>query len=133
MSAVREVLRRVCVWRTAMTTAPALPERRLAAIMVADAVGDSRLVEAGEAGTLKAIRELRREVIDPLLGEYHGRIVKLMGDGAVVEFSSVVEAVTAAVTLQKDVAVRQAEFPLERRIVFRIGINLGDVVVEGED
>jgi TolB-like protein/class 3 adenylate cyclase/Tfp pilus assembly protein PilF len=108
-------------------------ERRLAAILAADIVGYSRLVEANEAGTLAAIRDLRREVIDPLLSEHHGRIVKLMGDGALVEFGSVVDAVSCAVAIQKGVAAQQAEVSPERRIVFRIGINLGDVVVEGDD
>jgi class 3 adenylate cyclase/TolB-like protein len=108
-------------------------ERRLAAILAADIVGYSRLIEQDETGTLEAIRDLRREVIDPLLAVHHGRIVKLMGDGAIVEFSSVVEAVACTVAIQKDVATRQAEIPPARRIVFRIGVNLGDVVVEGED
>ena len=108
-------------------------ERRLAAILAADMVGYSRMVERDEAGTLEAFRALRREVIDPLLGEHHGRIVKLMGDGAIVEFGSVVDAVACAVALQKTVAKRQAEVAPERRLEFRIGINLGDVVVEGDD
>jgi TolB-like protein/class 3 adenylate cyclase/tetratricopeptide (TPR) repeat protein len=108
-------------------------ERRLAAIMAADVVGYSRLVEADEASTLAAIRDLRCEVIDPLLGEHHGRIVKLMGDGAIAEFGSVVDAVACAVAVQRGVAARQAAVAPQRGIVFRIGINLGDVVVEGED
>jgi adenylate cyclase len=108
-------------------------ERRLAAIMAADIVGYSGLVEQDEAGTFEAIKDLRREVIDPLLAERHGRIVKLMGDGAIVEFGSVVDAVACAVAIQRGVAERQAGAPAERRIVFRIGINLGDVVVEGDD
>jgi TolB-like protein/class 3 adenylate cyclase/tetratricopeptide (TPR) repeat protein len=113
--------------------ATARAERRLAAIMAADVVGYSRLVEADEAGTLAAIRDLRRDVIEPLLNEHHGRIVKLMGDGAIAEFGSVVDAVACAVAVQGGVAARQARVAPERRIVFRIGINLGDVVVEGED
>jgi adenylate cyclase len=108
-------------------------ERRLAAIMAADIVGYSRLIEADEAGTLAAIKDLRRAVIDPLLAERYGRIVKLMGDGAIVEFGSVVDAVACAVAVQKGVVERQSEIPPERRIVFRIGVNLGDVVVEGDD
>ena len=108
-------------------------ERRLAAILAADVVGYSRLVEKDEAGTLAAIRKLRAEVIDPLLAKHKGRIVKLMGDGAIVEFGSVVDAVSCAVALQKEIAAAQAEVPAERRIVFRIGVNLGDVVVEGDD
>ena len=108
-------------------------ERRLVAILAADIVGYSRLVEKDETATLVAIRRLRREVIDPLLAKYHGRIVKLMGDGAIVEFVSVVDAVRCAAELQKACAAAQADVPVDRRIVFRIGINLGDVVVEGDD
>jgi class 3 adenylate cyclase/TolB-like protein/Tfp pilus assembly protein PilF len=113
--------------------AAARAERRLAAILVADVVSYSRLVEQDEAGTLSALRTLRREVIDPLLAEHHGRIVKLMGDGAIAEFASVVDAVACAVAMQKGVAERQAEVPAGQRIVLRIGVNLGDVVVEGDD
>jgi class 3 adenylate cyclase len=111
----------------------AQPKRRLAAIMAADIVGYSRLIEQDEAGTLAAIRDLRREVIDPLLAQSNGRIVKLMGDGAIVEFGSVVDAVACAAAIQKKVAERQVELPPDRRIVFRIGVNLGDVVVDGDD
>ena len=100
--------------------ATAWVERRLAAILAADVVGYSRLVEQDEAETLSALKALRREVIDPLLAEHHGRIVKLMGDGALVEFRSVVDAVTCAVTIQTSVAAHQAVAPPERRIVFRI-------------
>jgi adenylate cyclase len=88
--------------------ATARAKRRLAAILAADVVGYSRLVEKDEAGTLSALKALRREVIDPLLAEHHGHIVKLMGDGALVEFSSVVDAVACAVAVQKGVAERQA-------------------------
>jgi class 3 adenylate cyclase len=108
-------------------------ERRLAAILAADVVGYSRLVEQDEAATLAAIKALRAEVINPLLAEHGGRIAKLMGDGAIVEFGSVVDAVACAVALQKGVAVHQEVMAPERRIVFRIGVNLGDVVVEGDD
>jgi TolB-like protein/class 3 adenylate cyclase len=108
-------------------------ERRLAAILAADVVGYSHLVERDEAGTLAAMKALRREVVDPLLAGHHGRMVKLMGDGAIAEFGSVVDAVACAVALQKGVAGRQDGLPPERRIVFRIGINLGDVVVDGDD
>ena len=118
----------------AETTAPApRAERRLAAILAADIVGYSRLIEQDEAGTLAAIKALRESAIDPLLAEHKGRIVKLMGDGAIVEFASVVDAVACAVAIQKAVADRQAKTPPDRRIVFRIGVNLGDVVVEGDD
>ncbi len=108
-------------------------ERRLAAIMAADIVGYSRLVEAEEAATLAAIKGLWADVIDRLLSEHAGRIVKLMGDGALIEFRSVVDAVTCAVAMQTGVAAHQASAKPERRIVFRIGVNLGDVVVEGDD
>ncbi|WP_262300077.1 tetratricopeptide repeat protein [Microvirga sesbaniae] len=113
--------------------ATAWVERRLAAILAADVVGYSHLVEQDEASTLSALKALRREVIEPLLAAHHGRIVKLMGDGAIAEFGSVVDAVACAVGVQKGAAERQADVPAEHRIVFRIGINLGDVVVEGED
>ena len=108
-------------------------DRRLSAILAADVVGYSRLVEQDEAGTLDAIEDLRAAVIDPLLAEHKGRMVKLMGDGAIVEFGSVVDAVACAIAVQRAVAERQAGLPADRRIVFRIGINLGDVVVEGDD
>jgi len=108
-------------------------ERRLVAILAADIVGYSRLVEQDEAGTLAAIKTLRREVIDPLLAQHHGHIVKLTGDGAIVEFGSVVDAANAAVAIQKETAARQSEILPERRIIFRIGINLGDVVAEDGD
>ena len=113
--------------------APPRAERRLAAILAADIVGYSRLVERDETGTLAAIRDLRVAVIDPLLAEHQGGIVKLMGDGAVVEFASVVDAVACAVAVQKAVAEHQAETPADQRVVFRMGVNLGDVVVEGDD
>ena len=115
------------------TAAAPRAERRLVAILAADIVGYSRLIEADEAGTLAAIKTLRETAIDPLLAEHKGRIVKLMGDGAIVEFASVVDAVACAVAIQKVVAEPQAKTPADRRIVFRIGINLGDVVVEGDD
>jgi TolB-like protein/class 3 adenylate cyclase/rhodanese-related sulfurtransferase/Flp pilus assembly protein TadD len=108
-------------------------ERRLAAILAADIVGYSRLVEQDEADTLAAIRQLRAEVIDPLVAKHHGRIVKLMGDGAILEFHSVVDAVACAIAVQKGTAAVQSDGPLERRIVFRIGVNLGDVAVDGAD
>jgi adenylate cyclase len=108
-------------------------DRRLVAILAVDIVGYSRLIEADEAGTLAAMRALRCEFIDPLLAEYHGRIVKLVGDGAIMEFGSVVDAVVCAVALQRGIAARQLEISPDHRIVFRMGVNLGDVVVEGDD
>jgi adenylate cyclase len=108
-------------------------ERRLVAVLAADVVGYSRLIEANEADTLAAIRALRCDVMDPLLAEYHGRIVKLMGDGIVAEFASVVEAVGCAALIQEYLTDQQKNVTAERRIVLRIGINLGDVVVDGDD
>lgn len=108
-------------------------ERRLSAIFAADIVGYSRLMEANEAATLASIKRIRKQVFNPLLAEHKGRVVKLMGDGIIVEFASVVDAVSCAVAFQKAVAVDQAEISPDRQIAFRIGINLGDVVVEGED
>jgi TolB-like protein/class 3 adenylate cyclase len=108
-------------------------ERRLSAIMAADIVGYSRMIEADETATLAAIEALRAQVIDLLLTEYKGRVVKMMGDGAIVEFGSVVDAVLCAVAIQKQVAINQREVAPQRQIIFRIGINLGDVVVAGDD
>jgi adenylate cyclase len=108
-------------------------ERRLTSIMAADIVGYSRLVEADEAGTLAALRGLRQTVLEPILTEHRGRLVKLMGDGLIAEFGSVVSAVACAAAIQTQLAGSQREVPSERRIVLRIGVNLGDVVVEGDD
>ena len=108
-------------------------ERRLAAILVADVVGYSRLVEADEAGTLAAMKHLRHSLLEPLLGEHHGRIVKLMGDGLIAEFASVVDAVACAAAVQTWLAERDAQVSPERRLILRIGVNVGDVVVEGDD
>lgn len=113
----------------------ALPavERRLAAILAADVVGYSRLMEQDEAGTVARFRGLRRELIDPILAEHGGRIVDLKGDGAMVEFHSVVDAVEAAVEVQRRMIEHEAGLPEDRRIRFRIGINTGDVIVEGDE
>jgi adenylate cyclase len=108
-------------------------ERRLAAILAADVVGYSRLMGADEAGTLTALKAHREGLIDPLIAGHNGRTVKLMGDGALVEFASVVDAVACAVAVQRGMAERNAEAPTEQRIDFRIGINIGDVIVEGDD
>ncbi len=108
-------------------------ERRLAAILAADVVGYSRLVGADEEGTLARIRALRLEVVEPHLARHHGRMVKLMGDGALVEFASVIDAVSCAVEIQKIMAQRAAGQAEQDRIVYRMGINVGDVVVEGDD
>ena len=108
-------------------------ERRLTTVVAADVVGYSRLVEADEAGTLAALKRLRLTVLEPLLAEHRGRLVKLMGDGLIAEFGSVVGAVACAAAIQTRLAEGQDAIPPERRIVLRIGINLGDVVVEGDD
>ncbi len=108
-------------------------ERRLAAILAADVVGYTRLMGKDEAGTLRRVTELRQSVLEPLIAEHHGRIVKLMGDGLLVEFASVVNALTCAVAWQNDVAEREAAADEDKRFKFRIGINLGDVIVEGDD
>jgi TolB-like protein/class 3 adenylate cyclase len=113
--------------------APERVQRRLAAILAADVAGYSRLTAADEEGTLARLRGLRDELIDPGIGAHQGRIVKTMGDGLLVEFASVVDAVRCAVALQRGLAERNADLPAETRIAFRMGINLGDVVVEGED
>ena len=108
-------------------------ERRLAAILTADVVGYARLMGEDEAGTLERLKAHRRELIDPKVAEHRGRIVKLMGDGALVEFDSVVNAVACAAAIQREMVVRSAAEPKAQRIEFRIGINLGDVIVEGDD
>ena len=108
-------------------------QRRLAAILAADVVGYSRLMEHDEAGTLAALKARRRDVLAPLITQHHGRIVKLMGDGVLVEFGSAVDAVQCAVELQKGFAGANEGVAETSRIVLRIGINLGDVIVEGTD
>ena len=108
-------------------------ERRLAAILAADVVGYSRLMGDDELSTLSALKAHREELIDAKIAEHYGRIVKVMGDGLLVEFSSVVEAVECAVEMQNAMTTRNAEVPEERRIQFRVGINLGDVIVENDD
>jgi adenylate cyclase len=108
-------------------------ERRLAAILLADMVGYSRLMAADEKGTHARLKALRQNFIEPKISEHHGRIVKLMGDGAMVEFASVVDAVECAAAIQQGVAERQSDAPEDQRIAFRIGINIGDIIVEDDD
>jgi adenylate cyclase len=108
-------------------------ERRLTAILAADVVGYSRLMGANETGTLAALKTLREDFIDRKIAEYHGRIVKLTGDGMLVEFPSVVSAVACAADIQRGMRTRNANVPSDARIEFRIGVNVGDVIVEGED
>jgi class 3 adenylate cyclase len=108
-------------------------QRRLAAILIADVVGYSRLMEADEASTLAVLRERRTSILDPTVRENSGRIVKVMGDGALIEFASAINAVTAALQLQRRMAEANAHLPQSHRIVLRIGINLGEVIGEGQD
>ncbi|WP_165410331.1 adenylate/guanylate cyclase domain-containing protein [Rhizobium ruizarguesonis] len=107
--------------------------RRLVAILVADVVGYSRMMEADEAGTFETLKERRRHVLDPVVRAHGGRIVKLMGDGVLVEFTSAINAVEAAVELQWKMAEANVDIPGPRQIILRIGINIGDVIGEGSD
>ena len=106
--------------------------RKIAAILVADVVGYSRLAGADEDRTLARLRALRSDLIDPTIAVHHGRVVKRTGDGALVEFRSVVDAVRCAIEVQNGMVERNAGVPPERRIEFRIGIHLGDVVEESD-
>jgi len=108
-------------------------ERRLAAILAIDVVGYSRLMGDDEEGTLAALKSRRKNLIDPEVAEHHGRIVKLMGDGALVEFASVIDAVECAAAIQQRMKELNANLPENGRIEFRIGINIGDIIVEGDD
>ena len=108
-------------------------ERRLAAILAADVVGYSRLMEQDEADTFERLRAHRKELFEPEIEKRYGRIFKLMGDGLLAEFASVVDAVECAIVMQREMASRNQDLPDDRRIDVRIGINLGDVIVEGED
>jgi TolB-like protein len=108
-------------------------KRRLAAVLAADVAGYSRLMERDEAATLAALKSCRTKVLQPVIAQYHGRLVKLMGDGVLVEFASAVNAVACAVELQSAMEAANADVAQDRRIVFRIGINLGDIMVEGGD
>jgi adenylate cyclase len=107
--------------------------RRLAAILAADMVGYSRLIGADEGGTLQAFKAIRAELFEPMIGKHHGRLVKTTGDGFLVEFSSVVDALHCATELQAGMAERNSAIPVDNRLEFRIGINVGDVVVEDGD
>ncbi len=108
-------------------------ERRLSAILAADVVGYSRLMGKDEAGTLEALKAHRADLIDPNTAQYGGRTIKLMGDGILMEFASVVDAVAFAVEVQSAMRERNAGIPEDRQIIYRIGINVGDIIVEGED
>jgi class 3 adenylate cyclase/pimeloyl-ACP methyl ester carboxylesterase len=108
-------------------------QRRLAAILAADVVGYSRLMSSDEMGTLTALKAHRRELIDPAVAAHHGRMVKTTGDGALVEFASVVDAVMCAVAIQRGMLARNSSVGADRRIVFRIGVNVGDIIIDDGD
>ena len=107
--------------------------RRLAAILAADVAGYARLMSEDEEGTLAGLRAWRHQVADPRIRQHHGRIIKSTGDGFLVEFQSIVDAVRCAVEMQREMAERNADISAERRIEFRIGVNLGDIVAEDHD
>src|SRR3954452_4109461 len=109
------------------------PERRLAAVLAADMVGFSRLMEVDEAGTLARLKTHRLELVDPSIAKNRGRIIKTTGDGVLVEFQSVADAVLCAAEIQRRMARRNADVSPARWMQFRIGINLGDVIVEEDD
>jgi adenylate cyclase len=108
-------------------------ERRLAAILAADIAGYSRLMGEDEEGTLARVKAIRRELGDPKIKEHRGRIVKTTGDGLLVEFASVVDAVRCAVEVQREMALRNADIPPAQRIELRMGSNLGDIIKDGRD
>ena len=108
-------------------------QRRLAAILAADIVGYSRMMEADEEGTLVRVKALRNDLIDPKISEYGGRVFKTTGDGLLVEFQSAVDAVRSAVDVQRAIARFYEGEPKDRKILFRIGVSLGDVMVDGDD
>jgi adenylate cyclase len=108
-------------------------ERRLAAILAADVVGYSRLMGIDEEGTLARLKAHRREFIDPKISEHRGRIVKTTGDGMLIEFTSVVDAARCAVNIQRGMAEHNAAVDQDKRIEFRIGVNLGDIIIDGDD
>jgi adenylate cyclase len=108
-------------------------ERRLTAILAADVAGYSRLMGADEEGTLSKLKAHRLALVDPKIAEHRGRIVKTTGDGLLVEFASVVDAVRCAVDVQRGMIERNADVPQGSRVEFRIGINVGDIIIEDED
>ena len=108
-------------------------QRRLAAILAADVVGYSRLMGRDESGTLARLRKNRSEHLDPVLAKYGGRLVKLTGDGALVEFASAVDALSAAIEFQQAMAEANRDQPADTALVFRMGLHLGDLIVDGDD
>ena len=119
--------------KTALFMAETRINRKLAAILVADVVGYSRLMGADEAGTLAALKKFRETIFDPAVAAHNGRIEKLIGDGTIVEFGSVVDAVNCALSVQRSSARTLDQSASQPAIVLRIGINLGDVIIEGDD
>src|SRR5467141_3124448 len=114
-------------------TAEKRVERKLAAILAGDVVGYSRLMGGDEIGTLRALQAHRRELIDPKIAAHRGRIVKTTGDGLLVEFPSAVEAVACAISAQRGIALRNAGVAEDKRLIFRIGVNVGDIISEAGD
>ena len=108
-------------------------QRRLAAILAADVVGYSRLMGTDEIGTITSLKSHRRELVDSGIAEHRGRIVKTTGDGMLVEFASVVDAVSCAVHIQRSMVRRNVTVPADKQIIFRIGINVGDIIIDGDD
>ena len=108
-------------------------ERKLTAILAADVVGYSRLMGADEIGTLRSLKAVRRELADPAIAGHHGRVVKTTGDGFLIEFASVVDAVDCAMSIQRSMVTRNSAIPQDKRIVFRIGINVGDIIIDEGD
>jgi adenylate cyclase len=108
-------------------------DRRLAAIFAGDVAGYSRLMGVDEEGTLRQLKAHRKELVNPKITEHRGRIVKTTGDGLLVEFVSVVDAVRCAVDIQRGMRERNSDIPAEKRIQFRIGINVGDIIIDGDD
>jgi len=105
-------------------------ERRLAAILTADIAGYSRLMGEDETGTLAALKQLRADCIDPTIAEHHGRIVKLMGDGALVEFASAIDAVECAINIQREISRQTSDLADDKSLLLRIGVNVGDVITK---
>ena len=108
-------------------------ERRLAAILAADVAGYSRLMGADEEGTLAQLKALRKTLVDPTIADHRGRIVKTTGDGMLVEFASAVDAARCAVEIQRGMAKQNADVPQDKRIEFRIGIHVGDIIIDDDD
>jgi len=108
-------------------------QRKLAAIMASDVVGYSRLMGRDESGTLARLRKNRSETLDPVLTKYGGRLVKLTGDGALIEFASAVDALSAAIEFQQAMTEANGDQPADTALVFRMGLHLGDLIVDGDD